>query len=183
MNLIPAILIAGAVYLAFRHGPTVAALLRLEFSFYTFDVIKVEENVIKTSVTMKAENSTKTDLLLQNINAGITLNNKLIGLLTHNYNLLIRAGSTEYLTVLVDIKKSQVGAELWNMIVNLQTQFLFEISGKVTANNSSYPLTVSWSMDDIIQIINPKTTGKTIIPEPYIMPRKDRPILSEEIEL
>lgn len=163
MNYIPAIIIAGAVYLAFRHVPTVAALLRLEFSFFTFDVRKVEKDVIKTAVTVKAKNSSKTDVLLQKINASITLNNKLIGMLTHNYNLLILGNSTEYLTILVDIKKSQVGAEIWNMILNMQTQFVFEISGKVTANNASYPLTVTWTMDDIIEIINPKKRKTTVI--------------------
>lgn len=163
MNYIPAIIIVGAVYLAFRHVPTVAALLKLEFSFFTFDVRKVEADVIKTAVTVRAKNSSKTDVLLQKINASITLNNKLIGMLTHNYNLLILGNSTEYLTILVDIKKSQVGAEIWNMILNMQTQFVFEISGKVTANNASYPLTVTWTMDDIIEIINPKKGKTTVI--------------------
>lgn len=180
MNFLPAILIAGAVYLAFRHVPTVAALLRLEFSFYTFDVKKIETDVINTSVTVRVKNSSKTDVMLQNINAGITLNNKLIGLISHNYDLLIRGNSSQYLTILLDIKKSQVGAELWNMVINKQVEFKFEINGKVTANGAQYPLVVTWTMDDIIELINPKG-GETTVINPPSTGLKDRVILPTPI--
>ncbi|NLO72284.1 MAG: hypothetical protein GX102_15345 [Porphyromonadaceae bacterium] len=150
-------------YLLFRHGPTVAALLRLEFSFFSFDIINIGTDSIKATIVMAAENKSGTDILMQKINAGILLNNKMIGLLTHNYNLLIRANSRQLLPIQIDIKKSQVGAELWNMIINVQTDFRFEISGKVTANNAGYPLNVTWTMDDIIEIINPKPVQNTVI--------------------
>lgn len=159
MNIQTILLIAAGVYLATRYLPTAVALLRTEFSYHSFDIISVQADYIRASVTLKAENKTKTSFLLQRIDAGMTLNGKLIGLINNAFNMPIGAGSSELIKIIFDIKKSQVGTELWSMIINKQTQFSFEIHGKVLANDNQYPLNIIWTMDDIIEIVNPKSGG------------------------
>ncbi len=163
MNLPTILLIGAGVYLASRYLPTAVALLRTEFSYYMFDIISVQDDNIRASVTLKAENKSNTSVLLQRIEAGMTLNNKVIGLMNNVFNITIPAGKTELVKIIFDIKKSAVGSELWNMILTVQTDFHFEISGNVWANDNKYPLVVGWTMNDIIQILNPKATDKTVI--------------------
>lgn len=154
MNNILILAIGAAAFMLFKHGPIVRALLKLEFSYSAMDIIKVEADNIKAAVLMKVTNTTGTAVTIENIEAGLALNTKLIGLMNSPLTVPVPANGHNFIKINFDISKSKTGAELWSMILNKQTDFIFEISGKVTANGTKYPLSLTWTMKDIIQLIN-----------------------------
>lgn len=163
MNPQTLLLIAAGIYLAARYVSPAFTVWRTEFSYHSFDIISVQSDYIRASVTMRADNPSGISYVLQKIDAGMTLNGKPIGVIKNVLNLNVPAKGSELVKIIFDIRKKDVGKELWSMIINKQTEFKFVISGKAWLNGNVYPMVLTWTMDDIIDIVNPKKKETTVI--------------------
>lgn len=154
MNYPLALFLAGGAYLAFTYLPIAKSLLRLEFGFHHLDIIKIETDSIHCGVTLRADNPTAKSLLLQSVQGVMSLNGTNIGTFKTVSNTIIRGRSYGLITILFTIEKATVGKSIWSMIINKQTDFVFKIQGSAIANDQKFPLVTSWTMQDIILLIN-----------------------------
>lgn len=158
---------AIGIFLIAKYGPTGVALLKLEFSFVSFGLEKIAEDNITAYLILKTTNKTGTTVLLQNITARLTLNGVDIGNIADNYAAPLQARGEDKIKVLFTINKNTVGDELWNMILNKQTDFTFSMTGSVKANDMTFPLNSVWTMRDLTQ--QTQVTGVGAVKKIYTM--------------
>lgn len=157
MNFYSLLSIGALAWLAASYLPTGVALLNLKFSFAFFHIEKIEENRIQAVVSLRAHNGSGRSILLQNLKGSITLNGITLGHYETFVNVTIPAKHQSIIPVRFAIDKNVVGKELWRMIISNQTEFKFSLAGPVKANDKTYPLAVSWTTHDIVELINTPT--------------------------
>lgn len=150
MNWTPIIVIAGI--LALKYLPTTVALLRLEFSYYGLDILKIDSDVITARLLLRADNKTNTSLLFESMKADLRINGVSVGLVDNAINVPFPGNSYQVLPIVFEINRSTVGDEIWRIIINKDTNPDFSLIGTCRVNNMTFPLSVNWSVNDLIDL-------------------------------
>ncbi|VBB45211.1 hypothetical protein TRIP_D300127 [uncultured Paludibacter sp.] len=155
MNYLPLLIIGG--YLAYKYLPTGIALINLSYSFISFGLDKIEADSLTAHLILQVKNNSGKSILFQNITSKLSLNGIHIGDIEDNYLAPIGAKSSQLIRVNFTINKSNIGDEIWNMIINQQTDFNFNMSGTVKANDTVFPFSATWTMNDLVNPTNART--------------------------
>lgn len=136
---------------ALYYVPTLLSVLKLDIKFKSLVPLSINENEITLQAGLQLTNNSSTSIRLNRMNVQVLLNGTFIGTIQQNLNIPLLPGRAQVIPANLQITPDNLGAQLWQDAINQNLQnFVFELSGTITANNKPYPFNSTWTINDFI---------------------------------
>lgn len=146
MNWISVLVIGGI--LIYPYLSTAMALMNVQFAYDSFKIKDITKEFVTLGIVVRANNPNNKPILFQQINTTLSLNGMVIGQINNQYHFYLNPLATAKFEIVIDIEQKRVGDKLWELIQLGNTNLFLHIKGTAKANNKSFPLDVTKTIDD-----------------------------------
>ena len=129
--------------------PTAIALLKMDFKVNGLQIRSIQADYIDLSVNIDLINKTPIPFTVSRINMSVYLNGTYISEMFAQ-NIGVPSNSTGRATALLRLRKEEIGAALWNILItNNFNNSVISFKGVASSVGRNYPFTSDLKISDI----------------------------------